>query len=207
MRSMRTLAAIALVISLGACSEREPSGLAGPGMTKPHFYGGGESGRSGAPGAGLCSDCHDRPNGTAPTVTLSGPSSLNSGETGDYTLTIEPASGSDQTQGGLNVAVPDGGTLIAGSGTSISGGEIVQSSEQRGSGTLSWSFQWQAPSSGGSFNMYGVGLYCMTLVRWQFLMQSCRKRPRFRMLNGKSFSTTLDMQRNSCGRLRIYVRQ
>jgi len=155
---MRILAAIAVVISLGACSERDPSGLAGPGMTKPHFYGGGESGRSGAPGAGLCSGCHDQPNGSAPTVTLSGPSSLNSGQTGDYTLTIEPASGSDQTQGGLNVAVPGGGTLISGNGTSISGGEIVQSSPQRGTGTLSWSFQWQAPASGGTFTMYGVGL-------------------------------------------------
>jgi hypothetical protein len=157
MRSTRTLAAIALLISLGACSERDQSGLAGPGMTRPHFYGGGESGRSGAPGDGLCSNCH-RGDGAAPTVTLSGPGALNPGQTGDYTLTIQPAGGSDQTQGGLNVAVPGGGTLIAGSGTEISSGEIVQSSPQRGTGTLSWSFQWQAPSAGGTYNMYGVGL-------------------------------------------------
>jgi hypothetical protein len=156
MRSMRTLAAFALVISLGACSEQDRTGVVGP-TTNPHFYEGGVSGRSGAPGDGLCSGCH-RANGNAPTVTLSGPATLGPGQTGDYTLTIEPASDSDQQQGGLNVAVPDGGTLLAGSGTVISSGEIVQSQARRGSGTLSWSFQWQAPSAGGTYTMYGVGL-------------------------------------------------
>jgi hypothetical protein len=154
---MRRLAAIALVTALAACSEQDGNRLTAPEGAHPNFERSGISGYSGAPGSRLCSDCH-RENGTAPTVTLSGPTTLNPGQAGDYTLTIEPASGSDQQQGGLNVAVPNGGTLIAGNGTRTSSGEIVQSSPQGGRGTLSWSFQWQAPASGGTFNMYGVGL-------------------------------------------------
>jgi hypothetical protein len=153
---MRTVAAIALVTALAACSENDGNRLTAPEGAHPNFERSGISGYSGA-GSVLCSDCH-RENGTAPTVTLSGPTTLNPGQAGDYTLTIEPASGSDQQQGGLNVAVPNGGTLIAGNGTRISSGEIVHSSPQGGSGTLSWSFSWQAPASGGTFNMYGVGL-------------------------------------------------
>jgi hypothetical protein len=107
----------------------------------------------------MCSDCHDPDNGAAaPTVTLSGPTTVNAGVTGSYTLTISPASGSNQSQGGLNVAVPDGGSLIAGGGTKVSGGEIVQTQAKTGSGDLSWSFQWQAPAAAGTYNMYAVGL-------------------------------------------------
>lgn len=158
MRSMTRLTAIALVILLAACSEQDENGLTAPEGTHPSFEGSGISGYSGAQSATrLCSECH-RGDGSAPVVTLSGPTTVGSGETSTYTLTIEPAGGSDQQQGGLNVAVSGSGTLIAGNGTKISNGEIVQSSPQRGSGTLSWSFQWQAPAAGGTYNMYGVGL-------------------------------------------------
>lgn len=157
MGSLKRTAALALLATLVACAEGDQSDVAGPEALRPHFYAGGISGHSGAPNTVLCNDCHSS-NGTAPSVTLSGPTALNPGQTGDYTLEIVPANGSDQQQGGLNVAVPSGGTLIAGSGTKILDKEIVHSSPQSGSGTLRWDFQWRAPASGGSYNMYGVGL-------------------------------------------------
>ncbi|MGD8868280.1 MAG: hypothetical protein PVI01_11630, partial [Gemmatimonadales bacterium] len=158
MRSLTTMATLALLITLAACSERSgaPTDIE---SLHPSLKNDGISGHSGAPGTELCSRCHDPDNGAAPpTVTISGPTNVGPGETQTYTLSIVPAAQSNQTQGGLNVAVPDGGTLIAGSGTSIDRGEIVHSQPRRGTGTLSWSFQWQAPSNGGTYIMYGVGL-------------------------------------------------
>jgi hypothetical protein len=142
-----------------ACSEQEGNAPLDPGAVQPHFERGGISGYSGAPGDRLCSACHDADAGAAaPTVTLSGPTSVAPGATNTYTLEIVPAAGSNQQQGGLNVAAPDGGTLIAGSGTRLESGEIVHSSPEAGSGTLSWDFEWQAPQASGTYNMYGIGL-------------------------------------------------
>ena len=81
MRSMRTMAALALVIALAACSERSgpPTDIE---SVHPSFKNDGISGYSGAPGAQLCSRCHDPDNGAAPpTVTLSGPTNVGPGET------------------------------------------------------------------------------------------------------------------------------
>jgi hypothetical protein len=159
MLSLKRAPVFVLAIAAGACTDQGQRGPIGPEATHPSFYESGISGRSGAPSAGLCSDCHDPDNGAAaPTVTLSGPTTVNAGETGSYTLTISPASGSNQSQGGLNVAVPSGGSLTAGGGTKVSSGEIVQTQAKSGTGDLSWSFQWQAPATGGTHTMYAVGL-------------------------------------------------
>lgn len=159
MLSLKRASVTVLAVGLGACGDQQPSGPVGPETPHPNFSESGIRGRSGAPGAGLCSDCHRPDDGAAaPVVTLAGPATINAGETGNYTLTIRPASGSNQTQGGLNVAVPDGGSLIAGSGTDVSRGEIVHAQPQTGTGDLSWSFQWQASATAGTYNMYAAGL-------------------------------------------------
>jgi len=120
---------------------------------------GGVSGYSGIGGGPTCTACHNSPNDSDPTVTLSGPASLAAGATGTFTLQIVPdASAQDANGGGLDVAV-DGGTLIAitGQGTRLDSGEIVQSTPKNGS-TVSWDFQWQAPATSGTFTMSGAGL-------------------------------------------------
>ena len=118
----------------------------------------GISGFSGLQGD-LCSQCHDSPNNPPPAVTLTGPASLTAGETGTFALTIVPdATATDANGGGLNVAV-DGGTLIATAGQNLAleDGEIVHSTPQSGS-TVSWTFQWEAPATTGTYTMYGSGL-------------------------------------------------
>ncbi|UCF18586.1 MAG: hypothetical protein JSU87_11635 [Gemmatimonadota bacterium] len=159
MRSLIKLTVTILVVIVAGCGDQDRSSMLGPVELRPHLRSDGISGHSGAPGSQLCSRCHDPDAGAAaPTVTLSGPTNVTAGATSTYTLTIQPASGSNQAQGGLNVSVPGGGVLIAGNGTRIDAGEIVHSQPRTGSGTLTWSFQWEAPSTAGSFEMYGVGL-------------------------------------------------
>ncbi len=161
MRDLIRLAFTILVVTVLGCGDSESGSILGTGELRPHLRSDGVFGHSGAPGSDLCSRCHDPDAGAAaPTVTLSGPTNVTTGATNTYTLTIEPASISNQTQGGLNVSVPGGGALIAGAGTrtDTDNREITHSSPQGGTGTLSWSFQWQAPSTAGSFDMYGVGL-------------------------------------------------
>src|SRR5215469_12560759 len=99
-----------------------------------HAYPGGVSGYSGKNGS-TCTSCHS--NGTKPTVTISGPTSVTSGSTNSYTLTV-----SGGGNGGLDVA-STGGTFTAGSTTQVMGGEITHTTANS---THSWTFSWTAPT-------------------------------------------------------------
>ena len=90
----------------------------------------GFSGKSGS----TCTSCHST--GTAPAVTLSGPTTVASGSTNSYTLTVGGTGNH-----GLDVAA-SAGTFTAGAGTKVQSGEITQSSP---STTGSWTFSWTAP--------------------------------------------------------------
>ena len=125
----------------------------------------GLDGETNKPIAGVghrCGDCHG--GGTAPTVAFAGPASLNSGQTGQYTLTVNTGS----TRVGAGVAVtPDindnptnpvvlvpGNNMKtifnevghAGTGVASSGGKAV------------FSFSFVAPQVGGTVKLWGVGL-------------------------------------------------
>ena len=65
-------------------------------------YGGGVVGFSGKVSTQLCSGCHLAGAGAAPNVTLTGPATLNAGQTGSFSLTI---TGGPGVRGGMNVAV------------------------------------------------------------------------------------------------------
>ena len=95
----------------------------------------GIAGYSGMNGA-TCTQCHS--NGTMPKVTMTIPTSVNSGATYTFTLAANGAAGN----GGLDVAAT-GGTFTAGTGTKVLKGELVQSS---GSSNHSWTFSWTAPT-------------------------------------------------------------
>ncbi|NVJ05471.1 hypothetical protein HUW63_09515 [Myxococcus sp. AM001] len=116
----------------------------------------GISSHSGKQGSSLtCASCHTG-GGTAPTVTIEGPTTLAPGATGNYTLVIRggPASGA-----GYNVAVSDnGGTLNPGTGSIKLSGEVTHRTIQAFSGGAArFDFTLVAPSTPGSVTLYGAG--------------------------------------------------
>ncbi len=96
----------------------------------------GISGFSGKNGS-TCTSCHS--SGSAPTVTMTGPTSVASGSTSTYTISVSTGSSGN---GGVDVAA-SAGTFAAGTGTKVSNGEIVHSAP---STTHSWTFSWTAPT-------------------------------------------------------------
>ena len=95
---------------------------------------GGISGFSGKSGS-TCTSCHS--SGAAPSVTLTGPTSVASGSTNSYTLTVTGGT----SAAGLDVAT-SAGTLVAGTGTKILNSELTHSAP---SGP-SWTFSFTAPT-------------------------------------------------------------
>jgi hypothetical protein len=125
----------------------------------------GIDGNTNKPIAGVghrCGDCHK--GGTAPTVAFAGPASLNAGQTGSYTLTVNTASlrvGSavavtpDVTDGAANVV-----TLIPGTNMQQKFNEVVHASPPPAAsgGKAVFSFSFVAPKYGGTVKLWGVGL-------------------------------------------------
>ena len=96
----------------------------------------GISGFSGKSGS-TCTSCHS--SGTAPTVTMTGPTSVASGSTNTYTISVSTVTAGN---GGVDVAA-SAGTFAAGTGTKVLNGEIVHSAP---SSTHSSTFSWTAPT-------------------------------------------------------------
>ncbi len=121
-------------------------------------YNGGINGYSGNPatnGGTTCSNCHS--GGAVPTITLTGPSSVQPGSISTFTFTI---SGGQQNSGGLDVSV-NGGTLINTlANTRLQASEIThnQRSAAATDGSVSWRFNWQAPTTPGAYILYAAGL-------------------------------------------------
>ena len=141
----------------------------------------GVSGFSGASGAD-CNQCHT--GGITPTVTLSGPTTVLTGELFTYTLTV---AGGQELAAGLDVAVTSGvltDTLAGGLYTQILSGEvthensdpiqkaspnypnyghdggpkcIVSDCTQAPGGKVTFTFNWIAPNTAESVTMYGAG--------------------------------------------------
>ncbi|GEN06967.1 Myxococcales GC_trans_RRR domain-containing protein [Myxococcus fulvus] len=119
-------------------------------------YATGQSNYSGKSGQTCSSGCHSR-SGTAPTVTIDGPTTLNPGQTGNYTLTI---TGGPGVRGGYNVAV-DGGeaTLTAGGSDSKKlSGELTHAQPKAfANGSVSFAFTVVAPSTATTLTLFGAG--------------------------------------------------
>jgi hypothetical protein len=62
--------------------------------------------------------------------------------------------------GGLNVRALDGGVLgLVAAGTGLSGGQIIHTTPKAFSNsTVSWLFEWTAPSELGSYDLIGWGV-------------------------------------------------
>lgn len=141
----------------------------------------GVSGFSGASGSN-CNQCHS--GGIEPTVTLSGPTAVFTGDVLTYTLTV---AGGQSLAAGLDVAVTNGvltDSLAGGLYTQVLGGEIthangdtVQKSSpnfpsyghdggpkcinsdctQAPGGEVVFTFNWIAPGTAESVTMFGAG--------------------------------------------------
>ncbi|WNG39687.1 hypothetical protein F0U61_42945 [Archangium violaceum] len=100
-----------------------------------------------------CTMCHS--GGTAPTVEISGPTSLEAGATGQYTLIIR---GPGQ-KGGFNVAVDNtAASLEAGEGSKKVSGELTHSAPKSASaGEVRFPFTLVAPQSAGTVQIFGAG--------------------------------------------------
>ncbi len=112
---------------------------------------GGVSGYSGANGA-TCGGCHSSNGVTPPTVAINGPLTVTPGSTNSYTVDART-----QLPGaGLDLAV-SAGTLTDtnAAGTKLLNGELVQTATTAtAGGTVSYSFDWTAPTTPGSYAVY-----------------------------------------------------
>ena len=120
---------------------------------------GGRTGYSGNPATNsgaICTNCHS-PSGSAPTVALTGPTSLPTGSTSVYTFKI---TGGAAVDGGFDVSTTGTGTLQATDpNTKLSGGEVTHNAAiSFTSGSLSFTFTLHAPASAGTITLYASGL-------------------------------------------------
>jgi mono/diheme cytochrome c family protein/chitodextrinase len=114
----------------------------------------GYSGNPAAGGGNTCVSCHS--GGTAPTVTLTGPATVQPGTINSYTLTI---TGGQANSGGLDVSVESGSLINTQSSTKLQSSEITHTARRAAvSGAVSWSFDWQAPTTAGIYTIYSSGL-------------------------------------------------
>ena len=99
-------------------------------------------------------NCHSTTANTSVIVSLSGPDTVLTGSTNDFTFTV--GSTGSFTRGGIDVAVSNG-TLDIGTSTGIKilSGEVVQSSKFTGATTKTFTFT--APSTSGTVIMYACG--------------------------------------------------
>lgn len=119
----------------------------------------GRDGFSGNPetnGGATCTACH-APGATTPTVTISGPQTLDADTVAEYTVTI---SGGPAVTGGFGVSASD----AAGDFEAIGGDvhvvrEEVSHTQPKAfaQGAVSFSFRWRAPTWNGPVTLYAAG--------------------------------------------------
>lgn len=105
-----------------------------------------------------CNKCHS--GGGAPTVTLTGPSTLPAGQTGSYTLTVTGGAG---TRGGMNVAADVADAVLQGVGseTTAFSNEVHHASPKAFSGgKVTFAFTLVAPPYSGAVKLFGAGNSC-----------------------------------------------
>ncbi len=138
----RTLAASFLVWAAGAEASR--------------FGRDGFSGNPDTNNGATCTACH-APGAATPTVTLSGPQALDAGTIAEYTVTI---SGGPAVTGGVDVSTTGaiGSFLPLDDDLHLVGEEISHAEPKAfASGSVSFTFQWQAPDFNGDVTLYAAG--------------------------------------------------
>lgn len=116
----------------------------------------GFSGNPGTNGGATCTACH-APGAATPTVTISGPQTLDAETIAEYTVTI---TGGPGATGGLGVSASnDAGSFEpVGSDVHVVGGEISHTQPKPfAKGAVSFRFRWRAPAHNGPVTLYAAG--------------------------------------------------
>jgi glucose/arabinose dehydrogenase len=116
----------------------------------------GFSGNPGTNGGATCTACH-APGASVPTVTISGPQTLDAETIAEYTVTI---AGGPAVTGGLGVSSSgDAGSFEpVGSDVHVVGGEISHTQPKPfAKGAVSFRFRWRAPAYNGPVTLYAAG--------------------------------------------------
>lgn len=119
----------------------------------------GRDGFSGNPqtnGGATCAACH-APGATVPTVTITGPQTLDAETIAEYTVTI---AGGPGVTGGLGVSASDaaGSFEAVGSDVHVVGDELSHAQPKAFSkGAVSFRFRWRAPAYNGPVTLYAAG--------------------------------------------------
>lgn len=124
-------------------------------------YPGGVSGytRKGPnPGCG----CHTSNVSSSVTLTFSGPTTLNTGETGNYSVLMTYTS--TINGGGMDIAASSGTLAKVDNRLKVLNGELTQPSKQTGTTQLVWNFKYTAPATAGQQTLYATG--CAVKNRW-----------------------------------------
>lgn len=114
----------------------------------------GRTGRTLKTSTSGCS-CHGSIN-TGVTVTITGPDTVNTGQTQQYTLTV---TNTGKVGMGLDIATRLGTLGVVGNTTHISNGELTHNANiPMTNGTASVNFNYTAPGTGGTDTLWAVGL-------------------------------------------------
>lgn len=124
-------------------------------------YPGGQSGYT-KKGPNPGCTCHTGSPSSSVTLVLSGPATLNTGETGNYSVLMTYTS--NITGGGMDIAASSGTLAKVDNRLKVLNGELCQPSKQTGTTQLVWSFKYTAPSTPGTQTLYATG--CAVKSRW-----------------------------------------
>lgn len=114
----------------------------------------GRTGRTLKTSTSGCS-CHGSIN-TGVTVTITGPDTVNTGQTQQYTLTVTNAG---KTGMGLDIATRLGSLGVVSNTTHLANGELTHNANiTMTNGTASINFNYTAPGTGGTDTLWAVGL-------------------------------------------------
>lgn len=101
-----------------------------------------------------CGGCHGRAASAATTVAFEGPSTIEAGQTGEYTLTVTNTT----SLGAGAVIASDAGTLTAGEGLVSESGALVHSAPHPGvAGVTTFTFTLTAPAQAGTITLTAAG--------------------------------------------------
>jgi hypothetical protein len=99
--------------------------------------------------------CHGSVN-TGVTVTITGPDTVNTGQTQQYTLTV---TNSGKLGMGLDIATRLGALGVVSNTTHLSGGELTHNANiPMTNGTATINFNYTAPGTGGTDTLWAVGI-------------------------------------------------
>ncbi len=120
----------------------------------------GINGHSGNPATNFgmsCNACHG--GGSQPTVFLTGPQTVDAGDTVIYTLSVQSAAPTLQTAAGLDVSATAGAFASLGPDTQLLEEEITHSTPKNNDagGLATFSFYWTAPPSAQVVTLYAAG--------------------------------------------------